>query len=111
MPTANLPISPALAQITPADIDSSVFALVILALFFGFWILMATINSTIKIRERERTTRELAAYIAEGSITPEQAESILSARSRSELREQITQQAAAGWISSKKAKELLESKA
>ncbi|MCC6427387.1 MAG: hypothetical protein IT435_11270 [Phycisphaerales bacterium] len=39
------------------------------------WVIVAT-NRT---RERERTKRELAAYVAEGSMTPEQAERMIAA--------------------------------
>jgi hypothetical protein len=56
----------------------------------GFWgwgaiivtIVMITtaISSTIKHTASERTRREIAAYIAEGAMTPEQGEKILRAR-------------------------------
>lgn len=42
-----------------------------------FWILLATISETIKNVARERTRREIAAYIAEGTMTPEQGERLL----------------------------------
>lgn len=42
-------------------------------------IIFGTINSTAKKKESEKTKRELAAYVAEGSITPEDAERILRA--------------------------------
>jgi len=45
----------------------------ILGIFFG------TISSTQNRKERERTKRELAAYVAEGSMTPADAERILKA--------------------------------
>jgi len=43
------------------------------------WIIMATIDSTVKSRAREETRRELAAYVAEGSMTASDAAMIMSA--------------------------------
>ena len=45
----------------------------IVAIVFG------TITGMIRSIARERTRREIAAYIAEGSMTPEQGEKILKA--------------------------------
>lgn len=44
-------------------------------------IIMSTIRTTVKTKQVEATRREVAAYVAEGSITPEDAERILSAGS------------------------------
>ncbi len=40
---------------------------------------MWAVVSTTRTRERERTKREIAAYVAEGSISPEQAEKLIAA--------------------------------
>ena len=51
-------------------------------LFGGFVLVLVAIRSTvgvIKSVSRERTRREIAAYIAEGSMTPEQGEKLLKA--------------------------------
>lgn len=55
----------------------------------GFWaviggvamigILCGTISSVFKTRARERSRREIAAYIAEGSMTAEQGEKLMRA--------------------------------
>jgi hypothetical protein len=42
-------------------------------------ILMGAITSMVRCRSRERTRREIAAYIAEGSMTPEQGERLMKA--------------------------------
>jgi len=42
-------------------------------------ILSGTITTAIKSSARERSRREIAAYIAEGSMTPDQGERILDA--------------------------------
>jgi hypothetical protein len=56
----------------------------------GFWgwgaiiatvvVITTSIAGTIKHTASERTRREIAAYIAEGAMTPEQGEKILRAR-------------------------------
>ena len=43
------------------------------------WILAATIASMAKTLSREKTRREIAAYIAEGAMTPEQGEKLMKA--------------------------------
>ncbi len=42
-------------------------------------ILAGTIASTKKTKQREETRREVAAYVAEGSMTPDDAERLLTA--------------------------------
>jgi len=43
-------------------------------------IVMGTITKTVGVLARERTRREVAAYVAEGSMTPEQGERLLRAK-------------------------------
>ena len=45
-------------------------------------IIGATIRGTLGTRAREQTKRELAAYIAEGTMRPEDAERILTSDTR-----------------------------
>ena len=49
----------------------------VIAIVFG------TIKEMVVKANREKTRREVAAYVAEGSITPEDAERILTAGKRS----------------------------
>ena len=42
-------------------------------------ILAGTISSVVNTRSRERSRREIAAYIAEGSMTAEQGERLMAA--------------------------------
>jgi hypothetical protein len=46
-------------------------------------IIMGTIHSTVEARAHEESRREIAAYVAEGSITPEDAAALLSAGMKS----------------------------
>jgi hypothetical protein len=42
-------------------------------------IVCGTVTSMLKVVSRERSRREIAAYIAEGSLTPEQGERLMKA--------------------------------
>jgi hypothetical protein len=44
--------------------------------------LIKSVTGVLTTASRERTKREIAAYVAEGSMTPEQAERILKAGDR-----------------------------
>ncbi len=52
-------------------------AIAIVAIVFG--ILGRTVSSVSKTRERERSRREIASYVAEGSIDPDKAAELLRA--------------------------------
>ena len=52
-------------------------AIAIVAIVFG--IVGSTISSVSKTRERERSRREIAAYVAEGSIDSDKAAELLRA--------------------------------
>ena len=43
------------------------------------WLFLSFVQKTVKMVTRERTRREIAAYIAEGSMTPEQGERLMKA--------------------------------
>ncbi|MDQ7012742.1 MAG: hypothetical protein Q9O74_02460 [Planctomycetota bacterium] len=46
------------------------------------WIVLGTVTGMVKSVARERTRREIAAYIAEGSMSPEQGEKLMKAGKR-----------------------------
>ncbi|MCL4742914.1 MAG: hypothetical protein KJZ54_12015 [Phycisphaerales bacterium] len=48
------------------------------------WIVLATIDSMVKSRERERSRREIAAYVAEGSMSAEEGERLMKAGAEAE---------------------------
>lgn len=52
----------------------------IVAAVFCLWIICATLESILKAFSRERTKREIAAYIAEGSMTPEEGAQLIASR-------------------------------
>ncbi|MCC6660645.1 MAG: hypothetical protein IT437_07135 [Phycisphaerales bacterium] len=47
-------------------------------------IVSGAISKTVRSTSRERTRREIAAYIAEGSMTPEQGERLMAAGKKPE---------------------------
>ncbi len=48
-------------------------------LVFGIWVVMATIHAMAKSRDRERSRREIAAYVAEGSMSADEGERLMKA--------------------------------
>jgi hypothetical protein len=72
------------------------------------WIISATIFYTMKTKYREQTKRELAAYVAEGTISPDDAAKLLSA-DEDEIRKKIADGVAWGTINAKDAKVLMGS--
>ncbi len=49
-------------------------------------IIMGTIRSTVATKQREQSRREIAAYIAEGSMTPDDGERLMKANAPGEKR-------------------------
>lgn len=75
----------AIAQVADTEAGDSVLSGVDMDMLFklGFVVVIVAIwagVSAAKTMARERTRREIAAYIAEGSMTPEQAERVIAAR-------------------------------
>ena len=61
------------------SLDESVFFLVALASCVIIGMLLKTITTIVTGISRERSRREIAAYIAEGSISPDQGERLMKA--------------------------------
>lgn len=53
--------------------------LIITVSILGFIAMLGMIHVMSKNKEREQTKREVAAYVAEGSMTPEQGERLIAA--------------------------------
>ncbi len=75
-----------LAQDDASAIITALGDNLVVAIVFGvggliaiFGIFFGSITSTQRTKERERTRREIAAYVAEGSMTPEEGERLLKA--------------------------------
>lgn len=66
------------------------------------------LRAIFSTRAREQTKRELAAYVAEGSVNPDDAVRLLAAGEGSDAKELIAKRAADGWISAKKADQLIK---
>ncbi|GAB5496590.1 MAG: hypothetical protein Phyf2KO_16700 [Phycisphaerales bacterium] len=78
-------------------------------LFAGSIVFLNVVKSISVNKAREATKREVAAYVAEGSINPDDAVRMLTAGTGSEAREIIARRAADGMISPKKADQLIQS--
>lgn len=75
---AELETSLAAIDITGAQlIPLAAITLTMLVAIVG--VIMWAIVSTVQSRETERSRREIAAYVSEGSITPEEGERLLQA--------------------------------
>ncbi len=59
--------------------DQDIFIPVLFAGVGVVAIVLCKVTSIIKAVSRERTRREIAAYIAEGSMSPEQGERLMKA--------------------------------
>lgn len=69
--------------------------------------LIATIGNVFNTRATEQTKREIAAYVAEGTITPETAQMMLSADSKKPWEQQVAEMISEGTIDTKEAEKLL----
>lgn len=98
-----------LAQLSiPQDDIVPVIAIAVGGLIAIISIIFGMVKSMANTDAKEKTKRELAAYVAEGSIKPEDAVRILAAGQGSDARELIAKRAADGWISAKKADQLIQ---
>jgi hypothetical protein len=70
--------------------------------------LIEVAGSVLRTRQTERTRREIAAYVAEGGMTPETAERLLKATAPSDWPEQVAGLMQAGTIDSSEAERLLK---
>jgi len=88
-----------------AKIDNEVIALVGItasATVFLVWIVAGTVSSVLKSKHREESRREIAAYVAEGSVAPGDATAILDA-GNDDVRKKIAEGVAWGTINAKDA--------
>ncbi|MDX9911984.1 MAG: hypothetical protein RBS39_09145 [Phycisphaerales bacterium] len=101
---------PTLANILDQLDDGKLFALLLIsifAVFFGVWIVVHYAHEIVHTRQRERTRREIAAYVAEGSISPDDASKLLAAGSDGDAIEKLLAQVAEGSIESADAERLI----
>jgi uncharacterized membrane protein YcjF (UPF0283 family) len=67
-----------LAEVAPKDLIGLV-AVSTGMLIAIVWIVMTSVRSMVRATAVEKTKREIAAYVAEGTIKPEDAERIINA--------------------------------
>lgn len=80
----------------------------LIVLGIGIVWIAGTVRKMSITKQREQTKRELAAYIAEGSMSPDDVKAILTSGEGDDLRELVLKRAADGWISAKKAEQILD---
>jgi len=99
--TADLPI-----PLTIGADDRELVAFMALLALIGLWVVFANLRKMYQTRQREKTRREIAAYVAEGSISPADARTMMGSE-ESEFDKKIADAVAWGMLSSKKAEQLL----
>ncbi len=67
-------------MLTLADELVPIFGIVGSMIFGMAWLVVWFFSDRRKTIERERTKREIAAYVAEGTISPQDAERIIAAQ-------------------------------
>jgi len=92
---------------TLANAESQAIAFMALVLLIAFWVGFSNIREMYQTRQREQTRREIAAYVAEGSISPADARTMMGVED-SEFEKKIADAVAWGMLSSKKAEQLLK---
>ena len=88
------------------DQEGVIFA-VSLGIIGAFVFLVYTVGEVVKSRAREQTRREIAAYLAEGAIGPDQAKELLGIQ-QSDAEREIAAGVKMGTISSAKAEKLIK---
>ena len=109
MQTANTPIP----MTTLAEITGELTGVIIVALCISgvlIYSLIKTIGQVLNTRARELTKREMSAYVAEGSISPDSAERLLRAGSDS-WPDQVAEMVKDGHLDSGEAERLLKAHA
>ena len=90
--------------------DKKLFALLVImivACFFVIWMILYYINEIIHTRQKERTRREIAAYVAEGSITPDDAARMLTAGSESDAIDRLVEKVTEGEVDGDEAERII----
>ena len=59
--------------------NEDTLALLVMGTIAVTWIVSATVAGALKTSAKEKSRREIAAFIAEGSISPEQGERLMRA--------------------------------
>lgn len=67
------------SELTRQLVQEDIMIPFLVGTFIVLGVLISTIGKTVRFASRERTRREIAAFIAEGSMTPEQGERLLKA--------------------------------
>lgn len=100
-PETDLPLS-----LTQVDYSEGLAFIALMALL-AFWIVFSNLRKMYEVRQREQTRREIAAYVAEGTITPADAR-MMFGTDESEFEKKIAEAVSWGMLSTKKAEQLMK---
>lgn len=73
-------VDPDLQYVLDKVLDDQVLFIIMGGVSLVSWVVFGSVASVFKSFSRERTRREVAAYIAEGSMTADQGERIIKAK-------------------------------
>lgn len=79
-PTTTAGFAPTISLARISEEQAVITVVSIMAGVLLFWVVMRSIALIVRHVQVERSRREIAAYIAEGSMTPEQGAELLRAR-------------------------------
>jgi len=109
IPTTALAAADSFVRPTFALSDEETFVAVALtvASLIALWVIIGNTRRYLQTRAREVTRREVAAYVAEGSIRPEEARVLLGNGDSSEAEEKIADAVSWGMLKADKAEALI----
>ena len=99
--TSDLPLIPVLAEIGEGEAFMALLALI------GLWVIVSNLRKMYQTRQQEKTRREIAAYVAEGSISATDGRQMMGTQ-ETELEKKLTDAVSWGMISAKKAETLIK---
>lgn len=95
------------ATLAVSEDDVKLIGLVGILAFGAILAVLHTVRKVSQTQERERTRREIAAYVAEGSLTPDDAARLLNAGMSEDVATQLARGVTWGTVSAKRAQEMV----
>ena len=90
-----------------SDGETFVMVVITIAVLIALGLIIGNLRRYLQTRAREMTRREVAAYVAEGSISPDDARVLLGKNDSSEAEEKIADAVSWGMLKAEKAEALI----